>query len=48
METFDDRSLADCRETLMLMGVRFATPEDYWVLDAFQDYADRLGYPVLQ
>jgi len=48
VETFDDRSLADCRETLLLKGVTLATQEDYWVLDAFQDYADRLGYPVLR
>jgi len=48
VETFDDRSLADCREILLLKGVTLATQEDYWVFDDFQDYADRLGYPVLQ
>ena len=48
LETFEDPSLADCRETLLLKGVSPATREDYWVLDAFQDHADRLGYPVLQ
>ncbi len=48
VETFDDRSLADCRETLLLNGVTLATQEDYWVLDAFKDHAGSLGYPVLQ
>jgi ABC-type phosphate/phosphonate transport system substrate-binding protein len=48
METFDDRSLADCREILLLKGVIPATREDYRVLGALQDRADRLGYPVLQ
>jgi len=48
VETFDDPSLADCREILLLKGVTPATREDYWVLGAFQDHAGRLGYPVLQ
>jgi ABC-type phosphate/phosphonate transport system substrate-binding protein len=48
VETFDDRSLADCREILLLKGVTPATQEDYWVLSAFQDHAGRLGYPVLR
>lgn len=48
VETFADRSLADCREILLLKGVTLATREDYWVLGAFQDHAGRLGYPVLQ
>jgi ABC-type phosphate/phosphonate transport system substrate-binding protein len=48
VETFDDPSLADCRETLLLKGVTLATREDYWVLGAFQDHAGRLGYPVLR
>jgi ABC-type phosphate/phosphonate transport system substrate-binding protein len=48
VETFDDPSLADCREILLLKGVTLATQEDYWGFDDFQDYADRLGYPVLQ
>ncbi len=48
VETFDDSSLADCRETLLLQGIILATQEDYWMLDAFQDYAGSLGYPVLQ
>ncbi|MHA1528291.1 MAG: phosphate/phosphite/phosphonate ABC transporter substrate-binding protein [Alphaproteobacteria bacterium] len=48
VETFDDPSLADCRDTLLLKGVALATREDYWVLGAFQDHAGRLGYPVLQ
>ena len=46
--TFADRSLAGCREILLLKGVTLATREDYWVLGAFQDHAGRLGYPVLQ
>ncbi len=48
VETFDDRSLADCRETLFLKGVTLANKDDYRVLDEFEDYAGRLGYPVLQ
>jgi len=48
LETFDDPSLADCRDTLLLKGVTPATREDYWVLGAFQDHAGRLGYPILQ
>ena len=48
VETFDDPSLADCRETLLLKGVTTATQDDYWVLSAFQDHAGRLGYPELR
>ena len=47
-ETFDDPSLADCREILLLKGVIPATREDYRELGALQDHAGRLGYPVLQ
>ena len=48
VETFEDRSQADCREILLLKGVTLASREDYWVLGAFQDQAGRLGYPVLR
>ena len=47
-ETFDDPSLADCRETLLLKGVTLTSQADYSVFAAFQDHAGKLGYPVLR
>ena len=48
VETFDDPSLSDCRDILMLKGVTLANQEDYWMMSAFQHHAGRLGYPELR
>lgn len=48
VETFEDRSLAECREVLLLKGIALTSIEDYSVLDTYQSHADGLGYPVLQ
>ena len=47
-EAFDDPSLADCREQLLLNGVKRTKQEDYWVLEAFEDHAFKHGIRFLE
>ena len=48
LDTFADANLASCREKLLLRGVSLSEQEDYWVMEAFKDYASKHGFPTLR
>ncbi|MBT3559311.1 MAG: PhnD/SsuA/transferrin family substrate-binding protein [Rhodospirillales bacterium] len=48
LETFQGPATESCREAMLLSGVVSATAADYWVMNAFEDYATNRGFGMVR
>lgn len=47
LKTFDDPATETCRKDMLLEGVISATSDDYWIMNAFEDYATDRGFGMV-
>ena len=47
LDTFNDPALAGCRARLLLKSLSLVRREDYWLHEAFKDYALKQGLPMV-
>jgi len=47
MDTFDDPATEQCRQDMLLEGLIPATIDDYWVINAFENFATKRNFKMV-